>query len=332
MTPHALPSSLYTHPARLVAIDGARRLNLLCVGSGEPAVIFEAGLGDRTTVWRFVQGQAGSVTRACSYDRAGYGFSDPPAGASDAAHTVRDLHALLAAAGFTKPVVLVGHSIGGLYATLYADRYPAQVAGMVLVDPSFAHQEAALTGDIGTAGRRRYAGYVEAEEAQLTACLALARSGALAAPSKAQAAKCLQRDPGPEHFDAALLHEFNVLKAKPVTIETVLSELHSFHADAKHADADSVELDAAQRNFGATPLVILTAGNLAHGAALPGFTKAQGLAFGRAWVVGHDRLAARSSRGSNTIVEGSGHYIEVDRPQRVIAAIQSVVSAVRAAP
>jgi pimeloyl-ACP methyl ester carboxylesterase len=72
----------------------------------------------------------------CSYDRAGFGWSEPGAAPGDAQHAVDDLHSLLANSGEPGPFVLVGHSNGGLRAVLYAHTYPQEVAGVVLVDPT----------------------------------------------------------------------------------------------------------------------------------------------------------------------------------------------------
>ncbi len=107
-------SAVYLHPQRLVAIDGSRRINLYCEGTGERTVLFNAGAGESMMVWRHVQGQIAQVTRACSYDRAGYGFSDSATRASDARNTVDDLHRLLRAARTVTPIVYVGHSAAGL--------------------------------------------------------------------------------------------------------------------------------------------------------------------------------------------------------------------------
>jgi pimeloyl-ACP methyl ester carboxylesterase len=119
---------------RLVDIGG-RRLNLECQGTGAPTVVFVAGLGDRgERAWGAVWGQAARSARACVYDRPGLGRSDPgptPAGYQTA---VEDLHLLLRRGHVPGPYVLVGHSLGGLLARLYADRHPAEVAGVVLVD------------------------------------------------------------------------------------------------------------------------------------------------------------------------------------------------------
>jgi pimeloyl-ACP methyl ester carboxylesterase len=93
----------YEKPQRLVAIEHGRRLNIYCTGTGSPTVIFDSGLGGKTAVWGLVQPAVAEHTRACSYDRAGLGFSDPPDRPSTSANMVDDLHRLLRAAGIRPP-------------------------------------------------------------------------------------------------------------------------------------------------------------------------------------------------------------------------------------
>jgi pimeloyl-ACP methyl ester carboxylesterase len=125
----------YTRPQQLVDIGG-RRLNLYCIGHGSPLVVLEAGLALPTSVWHLVQPRVARTTRVCAYDRAGVGFSAAAEPPRDGNSQVSDLHALLRNAGLPPPYVLVGHSFGGFYVRLYADRYPSEVAGLVLVDPT----------------------------------------------------------------------------------------------------------------------------------------------------------------------------------------------------
>jgi pimeloyl-ACP methyl ester carboxylesterase len=124
----------------LVSIGHGRSLNLVCIGQGFPTVVFEYGLGSNILHWQKIQEPLSSTTRTCFYDRAGYGFSDPARKPMTALNIVSDLHALIHNSGERLPVVLVGHSIGGLYATLYTDKFTRDVAGLVLIDPSFAGQ------------------------------------------------------------------------------------------------------------------------------------------------------------------------------------------------
>lgn len=120
-------------PGHLYDVNG-HAMHLYCTGEGSPVVILESGRGDDFTVWGKVQPAISRVTRTCSYDRAGFGWSDPQPGARDGLHIADQLHALLIKAGITAPIVLIGHSIGGPYARIYASKFPQGVAGLVLVD------------------------------------------------------------------------------------------------------------------------------------------------------------------------------------------------------
>jgi pimeloyl-ACP methyl ester carboxylesterase len=133
--PADILSMAYEHAQTLVTLPGGRHLNLFCMGSGTPVVVFEAGGGDDSLSFRRVQGRLAAITPVCSYDRAGMGFSDPSDAPSTASHVVNDLHALIRQAAIPLPVVLVGHSDGGLYVAFYAADFPHDVAGMVLIDP-----------------------------------------------------------------------------------------------------------------------------------------------------------------------------------------------------
>ncbi|SCL21564.1 Pimeloyl-ACP methyl ester carboxylesterase [Micromonospora pallida] len=128
------------HPAPGRSIDvGGHRLHLHCTGAagGAPTVVFEAGLGESSTTWATLHQRLTAGTarvRACSYDRAGYAWSDPGPGRRDAGRLAEELHTLLDRAGERGPFVLVGHSFGGFVVRLFADRWPGETAGMVLVD------------------------------------------------------------------------------------------------------------------------------------------------------------------------------------------------------
>jgi pimeloyl-ACP methyl ester carboxylesterase len=131
-SPVASPSP--SQIAGLVQIGGGRGLEMFCRGTGQPAVILDAGLGNTADVWDAVETRLSDVTTVCAYDRAGLGGSDPrplPHGAGSAAD---DLEALLHTSGLRPPFVMVGASYGGLVIQLFARRHPAETAGVVLVD------------------------------------------------------------------------------------------------------------------------------------------------------------------------------------------------------
>jgi pimeloyl-ACP methyl ester carboxylesterase len=115
---------------------GGRLLFLRCIGSGSPTVILEAGYGDNGTIWAPVQIHASEFVRVCSYDRAGLERSDPPERyPRTGADVVADLHAALTESGVAPPYLLVGHSYGALFSRLFAETYPDEVAGLLLLDP-----------------------------------------------------------------------------------------------------------------------------------------------------------------------------------------------------
>jgi pimeloyl-ACP methyl ester carboxylesterase len=135
----ALDDTSDTVPGALYDVGG-HRLHLTCTGTGSPTVVLENGLNQMSPLWDAVTAQVSRTTRVCAYDRAGQGWSDDISHPQDARAVAADLHTLLARAGQDGPYVLVGHSSGGTLAMTYAARYPAQVAGMVLLDSSSPRQ------------------------------------------------------------------------------------------------------------------------------------------------------------------------------------------------
>jgi pimeloyl-ACP methyl ester carboxylesterase len=129
----------YPAPGRLYDVGG-HRLHLDCRGHGSPTVVLSNGLGETSASWARITAPVAATTRVCAYDRAGQGWSEEADSPRDGVESAADLHALLAAAGEHGPYVLVGHSTGGTYAMTYADRYPQQVAGLVLLDSSSPEQ------------------------------------------------------------------------------------------------------------------------------------------------------------------------------------------------
>lgn len=138
---------------------GGHRLHVDCTGAGSPTVVLESGLGEISPHWAWIARSVAADTRVCAYDRAGRGWSEGSAGRHDGAAIAADLHTLLQRANEPGPYVLVGHSIGGPYVMTYAQRYPNEVAGMVLLDatspraftdlPSFSATNATMVRGLG---------------------------------------------------------------------------------------------------------------------------------------------------------------------------------------
>jgi Alpha/beta hydrolase family len=113
---------------------GGRSLNIFCSGAGSPAVVFESDALNPGYGWLAVQRQVAAFTRACWYDRAGYGWSEPAPAPHTCRNSARDLHALLHAAGVPPPYVLVGAGFGSFDVRVFHGLFPSEVAGVVLSD------------------------------------------------------------------------------------------------------------------------------------------------------------------------------------------------------
>jgi pimeloyl-ACP methyl ester carboxylesterase len=129
----------YPPPGEMVDV-GDHSLHINCIGHGSPTVILEAANFGMSAWWVRVQKQLAQTTRVCAYDRAGLGWSERGPEPRDARQISSELHTLLKGADIEGPYVLVGHSYGGLYVRTYADRYPEETAGVVLVDSSHPEQ------------------------------------------------------------------------------------------------------------------------------------------------------------------------------------------------
>jgi pimeloyl-ACP methyl ester carboxylesterase len=124
----------YPPPGRLVDVGGYR-LHINCTGMGSPTVVIEAGWGDSSASWGWVQPEVAKTTRVCTYDRAGMGWSEVSHEPRTAREFAQELHTLLANAKEPGPYVLVGHSLGAYTMRVYAHEYAGEVAGLVFVDP-----------------------------------------------------------------------------------------------------------------------------------------------------------------------------------------------------
>jgi len=302
-----ISDAVYTQAQRLVAVEPGRRLNLYCAGKGTPTVVFDAGLGDGTRAWGLIQPAIAKHTRACSYDRAGLGFSDPPTRPSTSVNVVDDLHRLLQAAHIAPPYVLVGHSLGGMNVKLYAESHLAEVAGMVLVDPS--HEDLGKGAwAIDPESQKTYAPYIEL----LHRCLA-------AKPEEFVAGSDLVNNCGPfvdSHYSDAI----NAVELRRGILPGRLQARVSEQENVWFTSADQVR--AAYRPLGAIPIIVLTHEPTARG---PSETQEQRDQKNQLWIDLHERIAAMSTRGKRLTVAKTTHYIQMDQPQVVIDSILEVL-------
>ncbi len=138
--PNASSAENAPPPAGTLIDIGTGKLHLRCIGSGEPSVVFEAGLGGSSLEWEAVQRALARITRTCAYDRAGLGWSDATYRPRTTSTMVDELHTLLEASDVPPPYIMVGHSFGGYNAQLFARRFRDETVGVVLVDASHPAQ------------------------------------------------------------------------------------------------------------------------------------------------------------------------------------------------
>jgi pimeloyl-ACP methyl ester carboxylesterase len=220
-------------PGQLVDVGG-HRLHLSCTGTGSPTVVLEAGGGEMAANLGWITPAIARSTRVCVYDRAGRGWSEPTDAPQDGIGIATDLHTLLHRAGVPGPYVLAGHSFGGLYVLTFADRYPDEVAGMVLVDSTAP----AAPGTSTAAG--------PGESDVLKRISALTSAGARFGLGRIYAQLS---------YDELPAQSRDEVRARGATANTLRSTLDEY----AQASA-SVREAAALRDFGHKPLVVLTAG------------------------------------------------------------------------
>lgn len=127
------PSERWPAPGRLLSV-GKHNLHLHCKGQGGPTLVLEAGMAGWSQDWAYVSDGLAQAGQVCTYDRAGYGWSDAPDSPRNGMDAVNDLRRALHSAGIAPPYLLLGHSFGGLLAAMHARAYPNDVAGLALID------------------------------------------------------------------------------------------------------------------------------------------------------------------------------------------------------
>jgi pimeloyl-ACP methyl ester carboxylesterase len=304
----------YTHAQQLVEVEPGRRLNLYCTGRGSPAVIFDSGVTTETVAWALVQPEVAKHTRACSYDRAGTGYSDPGTRTGTSLNIVDDLHRLLKAAGIAPPYILVGHSYGGMNVRLYKDYYPSEVVGMVLVDP--AHEDWVHRVWAYKPEQLTYEQVVATFEPMWRDERECLRAATLGFVEGSELHKKCVPEPDPR-FSDAINAAYHKTYLSPAIYQASLTEDENLHF------ASSDQLRAARIWYGDMPLIVLAAGDRPK--LREGETQAHHDAINRMWYVLFDELAALSTRGMNRVVPNTGHDIPLTQPAAVSGAVLEVI-------
>jgi len=308
--------TLYANPGKLVAAKDTR-LNLYCMGSGSPTVVFESGWEDWAPSWSRVQPEVATWTRACSYDRAGAGFSDPGPMPRTSVRIANELHSVLHNAGAQGPYILVGHAFGGDIVRTFADRYMREVAGMVLVDADSDDvgpkptQEAAHRGFVRVLSQLRECRNAVAEHKPLPPL-------SLAQPQRTCAQQFFRGLP-----EAQWSKELN---AKLLEIaQTKVAMYDAYFSEMEQAGFDEAYLQQHRRSFGSRPIRVLTSRNhgVGHLERKPPDTPER-IKYQEETTLAQARWLELSSNSKQIFARHSSEYIQFDEPETVISAIHEV--------
>jgi pimeloyl-ACP methyl ester carboxylesterase len=308
--------AIYAQPGRLVEA-GDTRLNLYCSGAGSPAVVFDSGWEDWAPVWTIVQPQVARWTRACSYDRAGAGFSDPGPLPRTSVRIADELHNALHRAAIPAPYILVGHAFGGDNVRTFAARYTSEVAGLVLVEADVGGPNE-HRGDAGHIASLR-----ECRDAIATGKplpLLPARPGSPPRSCAQQFFRGLPEAMWSQELNAKLLE----------LAQTKLAMYDAYISEMEQMPQDEAYLAQHERSLGARPLRVLSTGN--HGVHFLNPAAPVDVEHER-----YEQQVARaqagwlelSSNAKQLFTGQSSEYIPFDQPGFVIDAIREVYAQAR---
>lgn len=289
----------YPPPGQMIDVGG-HHLHVDCQGEGDPTVVLEAGMSGWSTDWVLVQPEVAKTTRVCAYDRAGYGWSETGPRPRDSEQVATELHALLSEAGVTGDLILVGHSLGGLYTQYYARRYPEQVAGIVLVDAVHPEQSLRMREDV----RDKYEGDLKT----LTVMSSLLAPTGLLRLSGQSVTVIADKLPG----NYAAMARSVGFQSK--AYQALAGEMASFQrSQSQVRDAGLLP-----------PIQVVTISSSLVQDFPPGFSAG----VKRAW----DELQADQGRMATlppVIAADSGHFVHIDEPEVVIETVVDMVALTR---
>lgn len=278
----------YPPPGQMVDVGG-HRLHINCIGTGNPTVVIDAGWGDWSAMWSWVQSEVAKTTRVCTYDRAGMGYSEAGPLPRNAEQFAKELHTLLHQANTPGPYVLVGHSLGGLSMRVFAHDYAAEVAGVVLIESMSPAQFLQSPTDTKPQTASQSSGF--------SIPFVLARIG------------LVRLFAGPLGFKPALPPEVQ----KAFTAFSVTPRSIQAWADEGAGMPESGAQARAVKTFGDLPLIVLS----------------RGLDQKPDWQAMQTELLQLSSNSQQLIADKSGHNIEIDQPEAAVVAIVKMVEQLR---
>jgi pimeloyl-ACP methyl ester carboxylesterase len=300
-------SHLYPPPGKLVDIGGLR-LHINCTGAGSPAVILEAGPNDSSVIWQLAQPEISRFTRVCSYDRAGFGWSDAPNEPRSSLNIANELARLLTRAGVPGPYVLVGHDFGTLDLRVFAARHRREVAGMVFVDsvhPDIHHRPPFNVAAQSAVANFYYRVLPWTVPLGLPRILGWCRNNFTFSNQ-------------PKEWDRFVPEA-----------AAQYCRLQSWRAEqAQASDENGSSFYANTSPLGDMPLIVLS-----HDPEVNDFggffSPADLVKAERAWMEMQGELRTLSSRSKWIVAKGSPHWIQIHRPDLVAAEVEEIVNDAR---
>lgn len=269
---------------------GGRRLHIVCSGKGPRTVVMESGAAVGFYEWWLVQAALRNEMRTCSYDRAGYGWSDPPPERSVAGYT-SDLHELLLRSGEKPPFILVGHSMGGSFVQRYYWRHPSDVAGIIAVDAANAEWSRPKSPELQAA--------VTAHRARRTREMEEWRAS----------------DQWPkQEFPSELPRN---LRARLVAASASRNWWEARFGEGALPDYEQAMTTEQRRVH--VPLVVIAA----EWRKPPGWSDEAAERFRRYWIEGQEEIASRAPR-SRMVRTTSGHDVPIEAPAVVVDEIRAM--------
>lgn len=283
---------------------GGYKPNINCTGQGSPTVVLEAGLASTSFTWNRVQPGIASFTRVCSYDRAGYMWSDYSSLPRTSVQIARELHTLLQNAGEEPPYVMVGHSFGGLHVRVYNGLFPNEVTGMVL--PESTHPDLL---DRLPPGIKRMSDNAQKQREQQDRIAPLLYWLGIARFRSRKKIENLGASYGSR--------EYAYLNIQPQFIDTVTREAGALEESGAEVKASGT--------LGNKPLIVLTAGKSVLGMPVNGKELEE---LQDVWINDLQmQLVHLSSRGKRIMVPDSDHNIPFERPDTIVNAVREVCAA-----
>jgi len=301
-------------PGQVVAIPGGR-IHVFRLGAGGPSVVLEAGIAASSLNWSVLQPGLAAFTTTYSYDRSGFGWSTSDNGACRLVKLTDDLHALMKAAPVPAPFILIAHSFGSYIATVYARRFPNDLAGVVLVDPLTPEEWVKPTPEQRSRLRRgtwfSRAGGLVAAVGLLRLCLWLLQRGDRERPRRVLRLFGTQATETVEHILSELaklpLDVVRVIRARwsrPQFFWTMANYIRSLPKCAAEVNGCAIPAHI--------PVTVLS------GAHQPPERMKEQAA-----------IAAHSEHGRHIVADASAHWVHLDQPELVVEAVREMVEAVQ---